>query len=94
MLGPFLEEIRLLFLSLQNPLLAFFVENDATPKRCLSYDGNIVNFVDTGLIDKIMELTKYALKFYLHEKTNQEQIERLLMLNLNLNFTQVKSNFI
>lgn len=52
------------------------------------------HFIDQALIDKIMELSSYALKFFLQDKSNHLQVERLLMLNLNQNFTQVKSDFI
>jgi len=40
MLVPFLESLRLLFVSDQNPIYSLVTDNDATVKLCLSYNVN------------------------------------------------------
>jgi hypothetical protein len=47
------------------------------------------------VISKALELSQYALKFYVHapRPEHQEALERLLLLNLNQNFSQLKSDF-
>ncbi len=46
------------------------------------------------LIDKILELTSYALRFYKLDLCNQTEVEKLLLLNLNQNFTNLRSDFV
>jgi hypothetical protein len=93
MLAPFLDAIKHLFKSEQNPLLSLFVDNDFTLKASLSYNSNQSQYLNAAFIDKIIDLTTYAMKFYKQDKTSNEDLEKLLMLNLNQNFTQLKSDF-
>jgi hypothetical protein len=90
---PFLESLRLLFGSEQNPIYSLVTDNDATVKSCLAYNVNNSSFATTVLIDKIFELTSYALRFYKLDLCNQTEVEKLLMLNLNQNFTNLRSDF-
>ncbi len=55
---------------MENPLLSLVVDNDSNTKKALSYNSNLNHFIDLGLIDKIMELSSYTLRFYLLDKTN------------------------
>jgi hypothetical protein len=55
---------------MENPLLSLVVDNDSTAKKALSYNSNLNHYIDLGLIDKIMELSSYTLRFYLLDKTN------------------------
>ena len=69
-LGPFMEQIRLWFLSIENPMLSLIVENISL-KQGLQYNTNLSVYADSSLIEKIEELSQYALKFYLDDKNNQ-----------------------
>jgi len=59
----------------------------------LSYNSNQSQYLNAAFIDKVIDLTNYAMKFYKQDNTCQEDLEKLLMLNLNQNFTQLKSDF-
>jgi hypothetical protein len=93
MLAPFLDAIKHLFRSEQNPILALVVENDSTLKTTLNYNSNQSQYLNASFIEKIIDLTTYAMKFYLQDKTNHGDLEKLLMLNLNQNFTQIRADF-
>ena len=69
------------------------MDNDSTLKASLSYNSNQSQYLNAAFIDKIIDLTTYAMKFYKQDKTSNEDLEKLLMLNLNQNFTQLKSDF-
>ncbi len=63
------------------------MDNDSTLKASLSYNSNQSQYLNAAFIEKIIDLTTYAMKFYKQDKTSNEDLEKLLMLNLNQNFT-------
>ena len=64
---------------MQNPLLNLVVLNDGKIKQCLQYNSNFSHLLDHPLIDKNLELSAYCLKFFIHDKTNHEMVERMLL---------------
>jgi hypothetical protein len=70
LLMPFLESLRLLFLTEKNPIFDLFTNNDATVGKCLAYNTNYSQHAGPVVIDKLLDLSTYALKFYKLDQSN------------------------
>ena len=82
-LEEFFDSVRQLFLAMNNPMLKLFVENNSKLQTSLCYNQNLIRNPDREFMNEIMDLSSYALKFYIKNKSHHEQVERLLLLNLH-----------
>ncbi|CDW80673.1 proteasome-associated protein ecm29 homolog [Stylonychia lemnae] len=100
-LRPFLRDIES-YLS-RNKMDVICNSSEDGLKEFLTFAG--VQF-NQDIIERLLEITQYAIKFYQAEQQDkenlmdledqqevQEKIERLLTMNINQNFTLVKSDF-
>lgn len=63
-----MNALRVLLASDKNPLFKFYVEFDETAFDSLAYNSNHTAYVRPMLIEKLIQFSSYALKFYQIDK--------------------------